>query len=129
MTKCDKVLIISVLILSMAGLTFVSAVSIDNNEKYVVVQVNGEIAKKISVNGTEKNQIYDFEFGNGNKGYIEIDNGQVRMLEMDREICPKSICSDLGWISKKYQSIICLPNKISVGIEQKAEEELDIISY
>ena len=129
MTKWDKILIIIILILSLAGLTFVSAMGIDGNQKYAVVQENGETIKKISVSGSEKNQIYDFEFGGGHKGYIEIDNGKVRMLEMDKRICPNSICSNTGWISKKYQNIVCLPNKISVSFEEKTENELDIISY
>ncbi len=129
MTKWDKILIILILILSLAGLTFVSAMGIDSNQKYAVVMVNGETIKKISVSGTEKNQIHDFEFGGGHKGYIEINNGKVRMLEMDKKICPNSICSNTGWISKKYQNIVCLPNKITVSFEQKSDDELDIISY
>lgn len=51
------------------------------------------------------------------------------MLEMDRKICPDAICSDTGWIRKKYQSIVCLPNKIVVRFQQEQEDEVDIISY
>ncbi|WP_282433973.1 NusG domain II-containing protein [Desulfosporosinus lacus] len=32
-------------------------------------------------------------------------------------MCPKSICSDTGWIETAYQSIVCLPNQITVRIE------------
>jgi len=129
MTKWDKILIILILVLSLAGMTFVSAMGIDSNQKYAVIQVNGETLKKISISGNEKNQIYDFQFGGGQKGTIEINNGELRMLEMDKKICPNGICSDTGWISKKYQTIVCLPNRITVSFEQKIDDELDIISY
>ena len=129
MTKWDKILIILMITLSIAGMTVVSAMGIDSHQKYAVIKVNGETVKKISVGGNEKNQIYDFQFGGGYKGFIEINSGQVRILEMDKELCPEGICSDTGWISKKYQSIICLPNRITVSFEQKMDDELDIISY
>lgn len=128
MTRWDKILIIIVLLMSITGIFFVSALETSDNEKYVIVQVNGTEVKKISITGSEKNQVYDFEFDKG-KGYIEINNGLVRMVEMSKEICPEGICSDTGWISKKYQTIICLPNKITVSFDYPQEHELDIISY
>ena len=129
MTKWDKILVILMILLSISGLTAVSAMGMNSNEKYAVIKVNGEIIKRISIDGKEKNHIYEYQFGEGSKGFIEINNGQVRILEMDQEICPEGICSNTGWISKKYQSIVCLPNKITVSFEQKMDDELDIISH
>ncbi|WP_129598276.1 NusG domain II-containing protein [Anaerophilus nitritogenes] len=50
---------------------------------------------------------------------------------MIKNMCPRSICSEIGWIDKKYQSIVCMPNKIVVAFEQKQKqkEEIDIILY
>lgn len=128
MTKWDKILFVSVLLVSITGIFFVSALGTSDNEKYVIVSVDGVEAKKISVTGNEKNKIYDFSFDK-NEGYIEINEGSVRMLEMSDELCPEGICSNTGWISKKYQTIVCLPNKITVSFDYTGEEELDIISY
>lgn len=50
------------------------------------------------------------------------------MLEMSRKICPNKSCSEIGWISKGYQAIVCLPNRIVVGIESEKDEKLDAIS-
>ncbi|WP_242862126.1 NusG domain II-containing protein [Clostridium intestinale] len=66
---------------------------------------------------------------NNNTGYIEVKDGKVRMLEMSKEICPNSICSDTGWIDKIYQSIVCLPNNIIVTIEGVEEETIDAQSF
>ena len=129
MTKWDKLLVVLMLVVSIAGMSLVSAMSMNANQKYAVIKVNGETVKRISISGNEKNQFYDFPFGTGLKGFIEISNGEVRMLEMDKKICPDSICSNTGWISKKYQSIVCLPNRITVNFEQKMDDEVDIISH
>jgi len=51
------------------------------------------------------------------------------MLEMSKETCPNSICSDTGWIDKIYQSIVCLPNNIIVTIESVEEETIDAQSF
>lgn len=50
------------------------------------------------------------------------------MQKMNKEICPRGICSDMGWISKTYESIVCLPNSIVVSIEGSKNIEIDIIS-
>ncbi len=54
-----------------------------------------------------------------------MNNRRVRMIEMDREICPEAICSETGWIDNSYQSIVCLPNRIIVTTEGNNEEIID----
>jgi hypothetical protein len=51
------------------------------------------------------------------------------MLEMDKEICPNAICSDTGWISKSYQTKVCLPNSIIVTLEKNQNDEVDTESF
>ncbi|WZL73991.1 NusG domain II-containing protein [Clostridiaceae bacterium 35-E11] len=128
MTGWDKVLIILILIVSIAGIVFVTVAGANMDQKYIVIRVNNAIVKKISIEKDSQNKIYDFQF-NHHTGYVEVNDGAVRMVKMDKNICPRSICSDTGWIDKKYQSIVCLPNKIMVTFEENSEEGLDIISY
>lgn len=109
-------------------MVFIYAIGSNEGDKYVTIQVNGELVKKISLSQNSQSEMYDFEF-NDHIGYIEVKNGAVRMLEMDTDICPQGICSDMGWMDKGYQSIICLPNKIVVNFEEKNGNEIDILSY
>lgn len=52
------------------------------------------------------------------------------MKEMDKRVCPQKVCSLTGWISKKYKSIVCLPNQITVSIEYITNNNnLDEIAY
>lgn len=128
MTRWDKVLIISVLIVNIAGMIFVTAIGSNKDQEYVVIRVDNRVVKKISIEKSSQDKIYDFQF-NHHTGSVEVKDGAVRMLKMDENICPRSICSDTGWIDKKYQSIVCLPNKIVVTFEENSEEGLDTISY
>lgn len=120
----DKIVIAVVIILSIlpAGIAVLSKTN--NENRNIVIRVDNKIEKKIALTNTAQSKIYQFNFKN-NIGYIEVKAGRVRMLEMDKKICPNAICSDTGWIDKGYESIVCLPNNIIVTIEGNKEEAVD----
>ena len=128
-TKWDKLIFISLLIICViSGLYVYIIQNTGNTNEKVVINVQGKIINEIPLIKDGKSKIYKFAF-NGNNGSIEIKNGSVRMLKMDEKLCPKGICSATGWISKKYQVIVCLPNKIEVNIlSTKGGETIDTIS-
>ncbi|MFT9493445.1 NusG domain II-containing protein [Anaerosolibacter sp.] len=128
MTKWDKILIAFIFVASISGMIFTAAYGTNGGQRYAIVNVNGSKVKKISIENTKEAKNYEFHFDN-HTGTIEVKDGAVRMLEMSREICLESICSDTGWIEKKYQSIVCLPNKIVVSIEDGQEAEIDMIAF
>ena len=125
MKKGDIIIIVSLIIISIATSGLIIGKSAKAKSDFVVVSVENKVVKKVPIN---KNETYDFRFGN-NTGYIEVKDKAVRMLEMDKNICPESICSDTGWISKNHQSIVCLPNKIVVSFEQSQDSEVDDTVY
>ncbi len=47
---------------------------------------------------------------------VVIREGKVRILDSP---CPLKICENKGWISKKGDFIICVPNRIIIRIEGK----------
>ena len=55
---------------------------------------------------------------------LEIKDGKARMIVAD---CPDKLCMRQKSISKNRESIICLPNKISVEVISKEENEFDAI--
>lgn len=127
MTKADKALITTIIIISLLGMIGIFYFhSSDIEEKYVIIEVENQLVEKIVMDNTTKSN-YSFSFQKG-IGVMEIENGAVRMREMNKEICPKGICSDMGWISKSYESIVCLPNNIVITIEGKQDTEIDIVS-
>lgn len=97
--------------------------------KYVTLLVDNEAVEEIS---TAEDYTYSFSFGPQGeyKGKLEIEEGKVRMLPLERDLCPKGICSHTGWISHSYESIVCLPNRIMVIFSTTPdEEEIDGVTY
>jgi len=124
----DKVIIVVLLILSFLPLGIFMVVKGDKKSGDIIINIDNKIVKKVPLNQSSESITYQIDFNN-NTGYIEVKDGKVRMLEMSKEICPNSICSDTGWIDKIYQSIVCLPNNIIVTIEGVEEEAIDAQSF
>lgn len=120
----DKVVIVVLLILSIAPAGIVMLANTNNENSNIVIKVDNKVEKKIPLKNLNESKMYEFNFNN-NIGYVEVKNGRVRMVEMDKEICPNVICSDTGWIDKAYQTIVCLPNNIVVTIEGAKDDGID----
>ncbi|PRR76629.1 NusG domain II-containing protein [Clostridium thermopalmarium] len=122
--KLDIIIIVVLLILSIIPSIYLMLFKSDNENSNIVIKVDGELTKSVPLKNENKSNIYEFNFDN-NIGYVEVKNGRVRMLEMDKEVCPEGICSDTGWIENSYESIVCLPNRIIVTIEGNKDEVID----
>lgn len=115
MNKKDIILCIIVLLTSAVIYLLFNILETTNN-KTAVVYYDNKIILKIDLNNTNK-QEYEVEGLNG-KIKIESQEGKVRVIE---ENSPKHLCSKQGYISKGYETIICLPNKIVIKIEDSTE--------
>ena len=56
---------------------------------------------------------------------IEINNGKVRVKKSN---CPNKYCQMQGWISRNFQTILCIPNNLRVTI-LKSNESFDSTNY
>ena len=81
----------------------------------------------VTIDGTEygsyaldKEQTIDLGTGN----HLEIRGGEIRMTEAD---CPDQICVSRGLIRKSGQSIVCLPHRLVIRLEQLGDQELDAV--
>lgn len=77
----------------------------------VVVRQENKIIAELPLNvDTEKT------IGEGNTNRIKIEGGRVRMIS---STCPGyQDCVELGEISMVGEKIVCLPNRLSVSIEE-----------
>lgn len=124
MTRDDIKIIITILIISIISIWTFKLIKPYEKNQYVVIKQEEKVLKNILI---KDDGIYEFNFNN-NVGYVEIKNNEVRMLPMDKNICPKRICSETSWINKSYESIVCLPNKLIVTFEKKSKKDIDEIS-
>ncbi|MBW4827274.1 MAG: NusG domain II-containing protein [Clostridiaceae bacterium] len=126
MTKGDKCLIISIIIISLFSLWYVKKEATSYGEKYILIQVDGKDYKKITF-GPEvigKKIPIKTEFG---YNLIEIGDGKVRVIEAD---CPDQLDVKQGYIDSPGEVIVCLPNKLVVEIKGKTkDEDIDYISH
>ncbi len=86
------------------------------------VTIDGKLVQSFSKSELSGEEIYTIGLEKG-IAEIEINSGEIRMLPMPRELCPRGICSARGWIKRPGAAIICLPNRIVVqlyGDEKKS---------
>lgn len=84
------------------------------------IYINGELYKKVSL--SENTQlVVESEFG---KNTVVIENGQAFVIDAD---CENKHCEN-GRISEAASSLVCLPNRLTVVIEDgKNNSETDVI--
>ena len=118
MKKKDIILIITVLVIALAGLGVIKMTQKDG--KQVVVTVDGKEVYKTSIS---KDQTYKIPVKNG-KNIMQIKDNKVTMKEAN---CRDQICADHKAIEKSGETIVCLPHKVVIEIksEDSKEQELD----
>lgn len=114
LNKNDIVLIIIVLSISLIFIL------LNKEEKGNIAKVyyDNKLIKKIDLNVDKKYTV------NGYNGKVNIVV-KNKKIKVDFEKSPLHICSKQGYISKSYESIVCLPNKIVIEIDN--EDKIDTV--
>lgn len=120
--RISIIVVASLLLLSLGTLIVFSLTRVEGADvptAAVEITVDGEVVATYSLfdNGT-----YEL---NGGTNVIVIEGARVYMTHSD---CPDHICERTGKIKYVGQSIICLPNKLSVTIVGEAEDAVDFVS-
>ncbi|MBD3182089.1 NusG domain II-containing protein [Candidatus Poribacteria bacterium] len=119
-TRYDKLLIVFLLAAGLLSFVLIRIKSTPSNT--VVVEVDGKEASQYNL---ETDGIFSIEGPRG-KTRIEIKNKRVRVIESP---CPKKICIQSGWIYKSYQTIVCVPNRVTIHLGRTREDnEVDGIT-
>lgn len=85
----------------------------------VTVKVNGVIEGVYSLGEDQEIEI------NGGTNHLIIKNGKADMTEAD---CPDKLCVNQKAVSKRHESIICLPNKVIVEVNSGESGEYDAVA-
>lgn len=104
MKKGDFVIISTVTAVTILSIILIFAFSKQGSR--VVIKQNNEIIYNES--------IYIDKTVNAKANTVVIKNGEVYISDAE---CKNQICVKSGKISKKGESIICLPNKVTVEIK------------
>lgn len=119
----DIILVAVILVVGLSALLIYQFTKeeVDIDDASVVIYVDG---KQVASYPLNKDGTYVL---NGGSNTIVIKNGVVRMLEAT---CPDKNsgdgCVKQGKISKRGETIVCLPNKLIVEIVGESVEESDV---
>ena len=124
--KCRKNDIILIGMLAAVALLFYVGIGLYQgaNTKcgVAVVTVDGvEYGRyPLAVDATER-----IELSDGSYNVLEIKDGKADITEAS---CPDGICVNHRPVDKKNESIVCLPNKVIIEIENGEESDVDFIT-
>ena len=115
--RLDIIVIASLLLLSLLALLFITLTRKEGAA--VEITVDGDVVATYSL---FKNGEYEL---NGGTNTLVIENG---VAYMDYSSCPDHVCGRKGKIRYAGQTIVCLPNKLTVTIVGETDESVDFMS-
>lgn len=130
----DYILVGAILVWGFVGFWFNIQQASASGQKYAAIYVQNQMQAELSLS-TEDRYEYSFTFGENGEhtALVEVEEGRIRMMPLDGDICPKHICSHTGWIEYSYESIVCLPNQIMIVFTDRTagsgEEGLDGVTF
>ena len=92
-------------------------------EAVAVVTVDG---KEYGRYPLEKNHTETIHLSDGSYNTFEVKGGYVSMTDAS---CPDQICVNHSRISKKNETIVCLPDKVVITVENGEEAEIDVLVH
>lgn len=83
-----------------------------------IVTVNGENAQRIPL---DRDGVYPLD---GFDMELKVSDGKICVSHSD---CPDKVCEKTGYIGSDGQTIVCLPNRVSVRISSNTDSDIDVI--
>ena len=112
----NDIILIGALFLS-ALLVFVGVLLFRTPGKKVLVSIDGVATVSFDLS---QQKSYLIEGYNGGSNMLIIENGQAWVVD---STCPDHLCEKMGKISNVGESIICLPNRVTVEIIGDSDDE------
>lgn len=130
LTFYDKMFIAMIVLFSLGLFVFNLQTSAGARRQYISVHVDNEFMMEVSIDeSTARQVVFPFGAAREHNAVLEISAGRVRMLPMEAELCPRGICFHTGWISRGYQSIVCVPNRIVVSFTGEKDVDVDGVTF
>lgn len=125
MKKGDKIVLVSIIVISLVLFFLTGQTLREAQNKYVSVQISGREVQKISLKKEKELREYKFKTRLGTNKVL-VKDGKVWVQESN---CPDQICVHMAPIEKVGETIICLPHEFLVEIkaDKKAPDDLDLL--
>ena len=122
MKKKDILLILGILVVITACYVIINVIN-SKNAGNIEIYVDNKLYKTVSINAKEEFKIES----RGGYNIVKIHDKGVEIVDAS---CPDKVCVHTGFINKPSQSIVCIPNRVSIKINtnEKNDNQEDIIS-
>ncbi|MDD3174818.1 MAG: NusG domain II-containing protein [Herbinix sp.] len=121
MIRRNDIILLGV-VLSIALATIFIMYTTKSDGSKVVITIDGKEFKILDLN---KDMHLTIDGDNGEYNTIEIKDGVVDMIDAN---CPDKICVKHNEIHYNGETIVCLPHKVVLEIEDGEENGVDIIA-
>lgn len=113
-----------ILIIAVLGWFGKDMIFADDANKNVNIKIDGQIYTTFKLDSNERKDIL-IDLADGHEIRVIAEDGQIWVEE---STCPDEVCVETGKISKRGESIVCLPNKTVVYIDGANEMDVDDVS-
>lgn len=120
-TKGDKILILALIGFTFSIFFALRISQTQSSQRRVFIEVDNRLIERVPLSEKTASRQISIPLPEG-EARLEMEGGRVRMLPMNKEIRPRGICSQMGWIGRPGEMIICMPNKLVVRIEASRGE-------
>jgi hypothetical protein len=124
MKKGDKLLALILVVVFIFAIGQYTFINISKTKRAIIIRSDGEIVQQIPLN--ETTEIITTIKSKEGAVTVQIKNGKVHIIE---STCHDKLCVKQGWISRTGESIVCLPNRISISIVGEEKNEIDSITH
>ena len=115
--RLDIIVIASVLLISIAVVLVTQLTKVEG--AYAEVTIDGAVVGKYSLS---LDGVYSL---NGGTNVLTIKNGEAFMSYSQ---CPDHTCENTGRIKYVGQTIVCLPNRLTISIVGESDDYIDFVS-
>ena len=115
--RYDIIVIAAILIFSALLLLILTLIKKEG--AVVSVEVNGQTVAEYSL---DRNGIYSL---NGGTNVLVIEEGKAYLNYSD---CPDHVCENTGKIHFVGETIVCLPNRVTITVKGNSENGVDLVS-
>ncbi|MCI9005948.1 MAG: NusG domain II-containing protein [Lachnospiraceae bacterium] len=124
MKKNDVILIAGLLLAALAAFGGISwYLSAGTQKAEAVVEVDGQEEGRYPL---DQDTSVEIQLEDGSYNRLEIKDGRADITEAS---CPDKICVDHRPVSRRGESLVCLPNKVVVEIVNGQEAEVDGMTH
>ena len=83
------------------------------------VYIDGKLVQTIDMTVDDT---YELSTDRGSNTVV-VESGKIRVSDAD---CPDKVCVNMGWKSRRGETITCLPHKLVIEIQGGGERDIDV---